>query len=100
MNYDNQHIFVIGGLKPGDFRVNFHCCEFYDIKTDVWTKPEASLHTQRMSNSTCVVGHFLYTFGGSRRGKRLKSIEKLDAEKTISGVDTQWELLRIPFLAV
>ena len=70
VNFKNTHIFAIGGQDLDDSRMkmpmkdrHLTSVEFYDEAQELWRETRA-LNESRYSSSSCVLGDWIYTFGG------------------------------------
>ena len=69
----NKHLFCVGGSQPNDeTRHEFK----YAFANNIWTRLPAML-VQRENPSICVLGSFLYSFGGLSIGTDALNIERL-----------------------
>ena len=92
-SYDKSWIFAIGGQQ-------LDTTEVYSIEQDVWYEAPA-LNKERENASSCEQAKYVYTFGGlkSQAGYQLNDIERLNAERLVSGDAADdvvaWETLQI-----
>ena len=95
VNFKDSHIFAIGGQDHDDSRMqqaDRHLCsvEFYDEAQDLWRETR-DLNDNRYSSSSCVLGDWIYTFGGHKghneNMKKLKSIERINALQAIQAAN-------------
>jgi len=83
-------------MRP-DTKEVFKSVEVFDIEKSEWRSgPE--LNQERFGNSSCVLGHRIYTFGGFKdaemgKSNALKRMERMDASELVAGGSPQWETL-------
>ena len=83
-NYNDSHIFVVGGKKPGT-KQHLKSVDIYDVEKNIWRGAPA-LNVARFEHSSCCVGDFIYVgFGWNSSAQLLVQFERLDVAKMISG---------------
>ena len=94
--YTDDYIFLVSAAAPARVQDpnarNFGYVsqvDYYSISEDSWGIAP-NLNNERTGHSACSVGKSIYVFGGAGDYEHKHTMERLDADKTVNGVPSEW----------